>query len=50
MILISSLSSKQLHFSLKQLVRIGTQLIEEYKSIVNGWLKQFKQQARPYTN
>ena len=39
MILISSLSSKQLHFRVKQLVFIGIQPIKEYKSIVNGLIK-----------
>ena len=39
MILILSLSSKQLHFRVKQLVFIGIQLIKEYKSIVNDLIK-----------
>ena len=39
MILISSLSSKQLHVRVKQLVFIGIHLIKEYKSIVNALIK-----------
>ena len=39
MILISSLSSKQLHVRVKQLVFIGMHLIKEYKSIVNALIK-----------
>ena len=37
---------KTVKFLYQQLVLIGIQLIKEYKSIVNGFIKRFKQSGK----